>query len=282
MKPLSTALAAHLAGETTTLATCWKLRLRDMTVLGFTDHDQDITFESATYVAATGFTPSAVSTSADLAVDNLDVEGMLNSNAISEADLLAGKYDFAEIEIFKVNYADLTQGKLPLRRGWLGEVRFSGHQFTAEVRGLAQRLSQTMGELYTPACRAKLGDNQCKINLALFTFTASVTAVISNQVFSASGLVQVAGYFDFGKITFSSGANDGLSMEVKTYTPGEIMLVFPMPYTVGVGDSFSIHAGCDKDFATCINRFENAVNFRGEPHVPGIDKMLETAGTFKR
>ena len=241
-----------------------------------------LSLDSVTYLAVSGFTPTAVATTGNLAVDNLDVEGILDGTVISEADLLAGKYDFAEIEIFKVNYADLTQGKLPLRRGWLGEVRFSRKHFVVEVRGLSQRLSQTMGELYTPACRAKLGDTRCKVALASFTVTASVTAVTNNQVFSASALTQNAGYFDFGKITFTSGNNNGLSMEVKTYTPGSLTLVFPMPYTVAAGNSFTIHAGCDKNFLTCIERFDNAVNFRGEPHVPGIDKMLETAGTFSK
>ena len=114
MKPISTALTAHIAGEVTTLATCWKLTRRDATTLCFTDHDQDIVFESNTYKAATGFTPSAIHNSGSLAVDNLDVEGMLSSGSITETDIMAGLYDFAAIAIFQVNYKDLTQGALKL------------------------------------------------------------------------------------------------------------------------------------------------------------------------
>src|SRR5262249_56713500 len=98
--------------------------------------------------------------------ENLEVEGMLSSGFITEADIMAGKYDFAEIEIFMVNYADLTQGALKLRRGWLGEVSISRQHFVAEVRGLAQRLSQTIGDLFSPSCRATLGDARCGVNLA--------------------------------------------------------------------------------------------------------------------
>jgi uncharacterized phage protein (TIGR02218 family) len=174
----------------------------------------------------------------------------------------------------------LSQGKLPLRTGWLGEVSISRNQFVAEVRGLTQSLSQTVGDLYTPSCRAKLGDNQCKINMASFTFSGTVSTKTSNQVFTSSSLTQDDAYFNFGKITFTSGENSGLSMEVKEYMKGKVTLVFPMPYTIETGNTFSIQAGCDKSFETCVARFNNAVNFRGEPHVPGIDKMLETAGTM--
>lgn len=280
MKPISSELASHMAGEVTTLATCWKLTLRNSTVMGFTSHSEVITFDGVDYLAATGFSPTAIATSADLAVDNLDIEGMLDSSAITESDVLAGLYDYAEVEIFKVNYQDIGQGRLLLRRGWLGEVSLSRHHFVAEVRGLTQNLVQMLGDLYAPACRAKLGDSKCGINILDYTFSATVTTKTSNQQLGASALIQEIGYFDFGKITFTSGNNMGISMEVKEYTPGALTLVFPMPYDFMVDDTFTIEAGCDKRFETCIQRFNNAVNFRGEPHVPGIDKMLQTAGTF--
>lgn len=281
MKPVSSNLAAHLSGEVTTLATCWKLTLRNGTVMGFTDHSRDITVDSVLYEAASGFSPTAVRTSSDLAVDNMDVEGMFDSAHITEADMLAGIYDFAEVEIFKVNYVDISQGTLPLRRGYLGEVSHRTHRFVAEIRGLTQHLSQHIGEFYSPACRANLGDSRCKFSLASVTHSATVSSVTDNQQFTAASLTQDDGFFTFGKITFTSGNNNGLSMEVKEYTTGNIILVFPLPYAVTAGDGFDIEAGCDKTFETCVNRFNNAVNFRGEPHVPGTDKLFETAGTFR-
>src|SRR5581483_8422547 len=102
MKTISSQLAAHIAGEVTTLATCWKLTRRDATVMGFTDHDQEIVFDGVTYQAATGFTPSSIQSTGSLAVDNLDVQGMISAGSIAEADILAGLYDFAEIAIFQV------------------------------------------------------------------------------------------------------------------------------------------------------------------------------------
>lgn len=284
MKTISPALASHLAGEVTTLATCWKLTRRDSTVLGYTDHDRDIVFESVTYKAATGFTPSAIKNSAALSVDNLDVEGMLSDGDITETDIYAGKYDFAAIDIFQVNYNDLTQGALKLRRGWLGELSLHKHQFVAEVRGLTQRLSQTIGELFSASCRATLGDERCKVVLSGHTVTGSITGVTSNQQFKDSARSETTGIFNFGLMTFTGGLNSGLSIEVKEYSlpsagNGQITLVLPMPFNLAAGDTYTLIKGCDKTIETCKSRFDNVLNFRGEPSVPGLDRMLETAAT---
>lgn len=284
MKPVSEALAAHIAGEVTTLATCWKLTRKDNTLMGFTNHDKDLTIDGVVYKAATGFTPSAIENSGTLSVDNLDVEGMLTSGSLTEADIMAGLYDFADIDIFQVNYMELSQGVFPLKRGWLGEVSLKKHQFVAEVRGMSQRLSQTIGELYSPSCRASLGDARCKVDLAAHTATGAISSVASAQQFTDNSQTEASASFAAGIITFTSGANQGLSMEIKEYMyttgiGGQFVLALPMPYPVSEGDGYSVIKGCDKTLATCKGRFDNLLNFRGEPHVPGLDRMLETAGT---
>lgn len=279
MKIISNELQAHLESEVTTLAMCWKLTRRDGAVMGFTDHDRDIVFDGLTYQASSGFTPSAVANTSELSVDNMDVEGVISNDTITEEDIQAGLYDYAQIEVFVVNYEDTGQGALNVRTGWLGEVTYDRSHFTAEVRGLMQNLSQKIGELYSASCRAKLGDARCGVELAGYTVTGSVTEVVNNQICADDALVQENGWFNGGVMTFTSGDNEGLAMEVKEYRAGQVTLVLPMPYTVTVGDGYSMVAGCDKRFETCSARFNNAVNFRGEPHVPGLDKMLETAGT---
>ncbi len=280
MKTITPELAAHLAGEVTTLATCWKLTRRDGAVMGFTDHNKDILYLSVTYKAATGFTPTSIEAKDDFSVDNLDVEGMLDSASITEADVMAGKYDFAEIEIFTVNYEDLSQGRLWPKTGWLGEVTLKRGQFNVEVRGLSQKLSQNIGQVFSPSCRAVLGDNQCKISLAGHSVTTTVSTVTSSLVFSANALTQAAGHFSGGEVEWLTGANAGRKMEVKEFGSKQVTLVLPMGSSIAVGNQFKIVAGCDKTFQTCKGKFNNVINFRGEPHIPGMDKILETAGTF--
>jgi uncharacterized phage protein (TIGR02218 family) len=273
-----------LNNEVLTLASCWKITRRDSVVMGFTDHDQDLLVDSVLFQAATGFTPSAISNSASFNVDNLDCEGMLSSLSISEDDIITGKYDFAQIEIFKVNYDDTSQGMLKLRRGWFGEVSFSKNHFIAEVRGLTQRLSQTIGELYMPSCRASLGDSRCKIILSDHTVSGTVTTSSGREGFTDSARTEDSGLFSYGIVTFTSGSNSGLSMEVKEYVKlaaggGMVTLALPMSYSIAAADAYTLSKGCDKTFETCRTRFSNAINFRGEPHIPGIDRILETAGT---
>jgi uncharacterized phage protein (TIGR02218 family) len=279
MQTLTTAFADHLAQEVTTLATCWSITRKDGFTLYFTDHDKDIIVGGHRYEAADSMNPSAVSSQAGLAVDNLEFEGVLSAAAITEADILAGKYDHAEITVFMVNYVDPAMGTLHLKTGWLGEVTLQGGQFIAEMRGLSSRLQQLIGEVYTSACRAQLGDARCGVNLAGYTFTGTVTAIEGSYAFSDSTKTQGSGYFSGGKVTFTSGANAGISMEVRDFSAGRFGLFLPMPAAIAVGDSFTVVAGCDKQFDSCKAKFNNAVNFRGEPHVPGTDKILETSAT---
>jgi hypothetical protein len=155
VKAASTALAAHLDQEVTALATCWRLTRTDGLLLGFTDHDRDLVIEGLTYRAASAYSRTAIASRAGLAVDNLDLEGLLDSDAISEEELRAGRFDRAAIEIFLVNWQALGQGVVRLRRGTLGEVRLQGGLYRAELRGMAQALAAPAVEVYTP-------DGQCR------------------------------------------------------------------------------------------------------------------------
>ncbi len=279
MQVISTDLAAHLAQEVMTLATCWSVTRKDGFALYFTDHDQDLTVDGHVYAAANSMTPSAVSSQVGLAVDNLEFDGMLSSDAITEADILSGRYDHAEITIFLVNYTDLSMGKFKLKTGWLGEVTLQGGQFIAEMRGLSAQLQQTIGQVYTSTCRAALGDTRCGIDLTAYHFTGSVTGLEAAYAFTDSTKTQANDYFANGVVTFVSGANTGLSMEVRDFTSRRFGLFLPMPNEIALGDNYTVVAGCDKQFDTCVTKFNNALNFRGEPDVPGTDALLETSAT---
>ncbi len=271
MKSASTAMAGHIAGETTTLATCWKVSRRDGVVLGFTDHDQDITFSGQLYQASTGYTRSAIHTISDLSVDNLDIESALNSDTLAADDLRAGLWDGSEIEIFFVNWQDLTQGQIILKRGTIGHVELRDTVFKAELRGMTQALQQQIVELFTPDCRADLGDARCKVDLTALTVTGTVTAATNRYGFTDSARTEIADYWDGGLVTWTGGANVGRKIEVGTFTGGAFTLYLPVPGIIAVGDTYSLQPGCDKSFATCKNRYANGDNFRGEPYIPGTN-----------
>ena len=277
MKNISSQLLAHLQGSVLTIATVWKVTLTNGTVLGFTDHDQDIVYSGVTYLAASGYTRSTIQTSETLGVNNLEVNGMLVSPAITEDALLAGVWDFAKVEVSLINWADTTMGILQLPTGFIGQITKKRNSFVAEIRGLTQLTQQQIGEVYTPSCRADLGDSRCTVNLVPLTVTGTVGTVSSNQVLTDGGRSEASAYFERGLLTFTSGANNGLSMEVKTYVPGTITLVLPMYYTIAPGDTYSMYPGCDKLRPTCVTKFNNIVNFRGEPDLPGLDRLISVA-----
>ncbi len=280
MKKLSPALESHILSGVTKLITCWKLTRRDGTIMGFTEHDQDITLDTLTYKAATGFTPTAIATSSELGVNNHDIEGMLSDESITEDDIYAGHYDYTEVEVFQVNHQNPESGRIILSTGWLGEISIQNGRFIAEVRGLTQQLSTRIGELYSPFCRAGFGDDRCGINLNNHSVTGTVTASTSRHHCTDDSRSEVSQFFTFGSITFTSGANNGISVEVKLFQQGgDITLSLPTAYDITVGDTYTMSAGCDKRFSTCRDRYENTINFRGEPHIPGLDKILQTSST---
>ena len=167
-KTTSGAMDTHLALTVTSLATIWRLTRRDGTEFYFTDHDQDITIDdgdgSATYVTVAGYNRTAIANNSGFSVDNMDLEGMFNSDYISESELRAGLFDYATVRVSMVNWQSLSDGLIKLRKGRLGEVTLTSQGiWQAELRGLMQQLSQGIMSVYQPECRADLGDSNCTV-----------------------------------------------------------------------------------------------------------------------
>jgi len=280
MKALPPALQAHYQQGTTTLTTCWKVTRTDGEIFGFTEYDRDLLIDGVAYLARTGFSPTDLDTQSRLAVDNLNANGILDSELITPEELATGKWDFASVEIFKVNAKNISQGRDVMVAGRLGEVKVGRVGFEAEVRGLANAYAQSHNLTYQPGCRATLGDDKCRVDLTPFTFEGTLTSV------SPDGLTLVdterteeSGFFDFGNIRMTSGKSNGLVMEIKSFLGGQMVLQLEFGPGVEVGDSYIIQAGCGKRYnEDCVGRFNNGINFRGEPHLPGMDKMILFGG----
>lgn len=281
MKTISDELKAHLASGTTTLAHLVKITRRDGAVLGVTlDHDREIVFENTVYQPAFSLIPSVVETSSALNVDNMDAKGALIALGVNEGDIAAGLWDAADVRVVRVNWADLTMGAEVIKRGWFGEISLGRGTFTSEVRGITQKLAQTLGDVVSPACKADLFDTRCGIEAIEGTWKFSgiaVTAFDSAREFTASGLEQAEGFFDGGKVLWTGGANAGLAMEIKQHASGGVIqLQQAMPYAIAEGDVGVFYAGCMKRAAEdCAAKFANIVRFRGFPTVPGADQMLK-------
>ena len=283
MKSLSPELQAHLDEGTTTLSWCWRITRDDGVVLGFTDHDRTLTFDGTDFEPESGLTASEVRSGSDLSVDAQDAQGVLTSDRITETDILDGRWDNAEVEVWRVNWTDPGQRVL-LRRGAIGQIRRGRLAFVAEMRSQAHVLSQTVGRLFQATCDAELGDGRCRVNLdtPAFTGTGAVIDLLRDRAFTTSGLGSfAAGWFGFGTVTWTSGANAGRKAEVLSHDLVDgiaILTLLEAPVrAMAESDAFIIRAGCDKRLATCSAKFANVANFRGFPHIPGQDAVLRYA-----
>lgn len=359
MKVISPALAAHLKEETTTLVTAVKVTRQDGMVLAYTTHDQPLTFDCdglglVTYQPQGGYNRSAIASQLGLSTDNLELEGLLDDDAITDADLLTGKYDNAELKFMLVNWQDLTQGVLKLRRGSVGQITLHRDTYVAEIRGLLDAYGQIIGEVYTPDCRADLGDSRCTVvldpppwapstayaggarvvatadalplrhfrctqggtsgasepgwdatltastpdgsctweTLLAFTVACTVATVVpavpgeagTHRFTVTPDLAEFGAvpegllpWFAAGQVSWLTGANAGVRAEIKAWdaATSEVTLFLPPTFPLAPGDTLTLTVGCDKRRDTCLGRFQNLVNMRGEPFLPGLDKALD-------
>ncbi|SLN77029.1 DUF2163 domain-containing protein [Roseisalinus antarcticus] len=283
MKSLSPALQAHLDDGITSLSWCWRILRADGVALGFTDHDRVLTFDGTGFEPESGFAASEIRSGSDLAVDAQDATGVLTSDRITETDILDGRWDNADVELWRVNWADPDQRVL-MRRGAVGQIRRGRMAFVAEVRSLAHVLGQTVGRTFQAGCDAALGDARCGIDLddVAYKGIGVITDLLRDRAFLASGLAGfAAGWFTSGTITWTSGANAGRITEVLAHDLADgiatLTLLEAPVRSIAEGDAFTARAGCDKRIATCAAKFTNTANFRGFPHIPGQDAVLRYA-----
>jgi uncharacterized phage protein (TIGR02218 family) len=280
MRSIPEGLAAHIAGDASTLCHGWRLTRKDGVVLGFTDHDRDLVFDGVTFEAATGLLASEASAETGMVTGGMEVAGALISDRLSETELAAGAFDHAKIETFLVNWQSPDE-RLLLRIGHIGEVLREDGAFRVEIRGLAAGLDEPQGRVFRAACDADLGDQRCKVDLddPAFRGSGAAVAAFDGRRFTVSGLDAFAsGWFERGTLMWTSGANSGRRAVIKTQrlVAGALTIELWNAMTEAIlpGDGFTITAGCDKRFETCREKFANALNFRGFPHMPGNDFAL--------
>lgn len=262
----------------TGIALCWRIERRDGVTIGLTAHDRAIGFDGLTYAAAPGMTPSAIERSASLDSDGLDVSGALCADAMDEEGLLAGRWDGARVSIFAVDWAD--PGDPAKRRllgaGTIGAIETQGGGFTAELRAMVAALERPVVEETSPECRAMLGDARCRIPMAgRRRFACVLTA--EDAVLTLDREEPVAGCYGDGRLRWITGANSGLESAIAASDGTTVTLRAP-PFHAGTGARVELIEGCDKRLETCALRFSNAINFRGEPYLPGMDLLTRYPG----
>lgn len=267
-----------LQADLTALAFCWRLERGDGVCLGFTSHDRDLAIGGLRYRAAPGMLPSAVELSDGFDAGTLSVSGALTSDSISARDLAAGRWDGAAVSLFLADWEDPAAEPVPLARGVLGEVSTTGNGFAAELRGPTALLDRPAVELTSPECRAQLGDKRCRIDMAARIKVERVTAVAGEDQIDVADAEGSPNAYGYGRLRWIGGANSGLDSAILSSAGTRLTLRDPPPFAIAAGDLVEIREGCDKRFETCAGRFANAENFRGEPHLPGMDLLTRYPG----
>ena len=289
--------SGFLNGEVTDLQICWMVVRRDGIVIRGTEYDKDIEISGAgdldgVYLMHAGITGSDIRSTADMSVDNLEVIGALQQQPPTEtgdtgdiqltdlnaADIEAGLFDNADVVTFLVNSTNPNLYQHILRTGWLGGVtRTAEGAYKTELRGLTQALSQSVVRTYSVGCDAELGDDRCRVDMTAYTHDRTVTQVFSRRLFQISTpLISMFGNVPGGTVTFNTGLNAGYSMEIRSYMSLQIATYLPMPNDIEIGDEITIRQGCDKAWMTCVNSYNNILNFRGHGVlVPGDMEVLK-------
>lgn len=264
-----------LDGEATSAALCWRLERLDGAGIALTSHDVAVMSEGAQCEPAPGIEPASVTRRLGLDPHSAEVAGALSADALDEAELAAGRWDGARVRLTVVDWRAPDAEPIQLISGELGSVSIEDSSFSAELLGAAVKLDAPVCPSTSAECRADFGDERCRIDLAGRTMRAKVVA-------SADGVLSldrsVDDRFVLGRLRYMSGASCGLSSIILA-AAGTTVRVRDLPRAaVEIGCIIELREGCDKRFETCVTRFANAENFRGEPHLPGTDLLTRFPG----
>ena len=284
MKVLDPALLNSLSLESTCIAWCWLLKRKDGINLGFTSLDIMLPIDGVPYYPFTGFSPSADAISEGLSSNNSsDLAGIITDEQISFNDLISGKLDEAELVCFQVDVTNLPDSlsqdpprHLLQYHRVIKSVEISELGFKFQLRDDDYELEATIGKVTSKFCDYDLGGDFCGVDLTPYTFTESITSTDTRHRFFGSGSYDV-GQFDRGNITFTTGANAGISRDVAFFREGnEIVLWSSLPFSIAVGDEYTIVQGCNKTLFDCITRYNNAYRCDCMPNIPTIDQAINT------
>lgn len=273
-----------LSGGTHRLAKCWRVTRTDGLVLKYAAHDQPIVIGNDTYESVGGMYPTTVRKESALKESNQDFRGILTSDGITDDDLRAGRYRNAMVEEFCVDWLEPWAGRYYLHRFWVGETRWNGQVWDAQIDGPTRFLQQEIGQTWGRMCRYQFGEPKCFYALHGETYRAVKVASVSDprRIFRADTAditTSLANsYFAEGRLHWRAGANSGIWSTVRKYTHStrEFELYESVPFDITTADYFDVSPGCNRLSTTCLNTWGNYDNFGGEPHMPGTDKMLST------
>ncbi|MGK7896561.1 MAG: DUF2163 domain-containing protein [Xenococcus sp. (in: cyanobacteria)] len=286
MKTIDPTFQNTIALPITTITWCWLIERVDGIKLGFTSFDLPLTIDGIVYEPTIGFAPSADSSEVGFKQsDSQSLNGILSSERISDSDLLAGVYQYAQIRCFHVDVTNLpdslsttTPKFIEVYQGYLGKVTLTDRGFNLEVHKIDSLLKSEIGKTTSKKCGHTLGDKNCQVNLTAYTVQQTIQSVTSQYSLVING-TYADGIYNRGKIVFLNGANQGIVRDISSNTGNSFLLFQPYPLAINPGETVKITQGCDKTSYTCFAKFNNLINGDHEPHIPTQDQANRNPGS---
>lgn len=281
MRPLSPAQIAEAAKVATTAGECLILAARDGERARFTSLDVaqtiDLGLGGGAEVCTDSMVVSAITLAVGLDASHAEVRGPLGP-VLTRAEIEGGKWTDADAWLVRVWHG--VAGWAPVIRGKVREPRVEDPAFVLEIRNQADPLNQPAEQLVSGYCRWRFGSAECggtPVEVAA-TVTAVTDAMRLSVSYSGSFASQ---FFQFGEAEFTGGGLDGVVAEaVFSFVEGapgagQLVLDVPLPALPAIGDALTLRQGCPKVRPACVERQGSAINFGGEPDVPGSEQIWQ-------
>ncbi len=256
-----------------TAASWWRLTRSDGVALGFTSHDRALWFDGLLHEAAPGMLPAAVRLTGAFTPDTTEIAGGITAAGISSDDLQSGRWDGAATSFGIVDWENPAQHHT-LWSGTIGRISRSGSRFEVELTSAKARLAVDPLPRTSPGCRAVFCGAECGLSAARFTHLVSVSSADEESLVIGGNGVPDSAAFRFGELMWIDGPNTGISARIIDGDGANITLAEAPYHAAKPGDRCRLIEGCDRSFESCKTRFDNAINFRGEPKLPGNDMLL--------
>ncbi|MCI4661431.1 MAG: DUF2163 domain-containing protein [Neomegalonema sp.] len=261
-------MLADLRSGTAYTAMAFIVTRRDGTIFGFTDHDRAIVVDGVRCAPETGLDSSSIDTTVGSETDGLDVQGLLDSDAITIDDIEGGLWDGAAVRVLRVSWRDPAQFAV-LAECVIHSITRQGDSFSATLESASAAFSQVSGRTALGNCDATLGDDRCGLDVTALQRSGHVSAVYGSASISAAVADDFNdGHWTYGVVTWANGARS----EVRRHEGQRLWFWEPLS-GIDVGTAFTLTPGCDRSWAACQG-FANSDNFRGFPHMPGTDNVL--------
>lgn len=286
MRSATTALINLLnSGADYVTADLYTLTLSGGTVIRWSGADRALTDASGhTFALGPALDRNQVTEKIGLEVGTLDITLTADStdliNGTPIIPFIAGRgLDGANLRLDKGYYPDWNSpctGTLLRFAGKItsiGEVAGSSVDIT--VSSWLILLNQNVPpNLYQAGCLHTVYDAGCGLNPASFEGSTSAATGSTQTVINSAFTSYAVGAYAQGRMEFVDGPNAGLTRAIKANTASSFTLISPLPVAPNVGDHFNIYEGCDLTKGTCQTKFNNLVNFKGQPFVPAPETAL--------